>query len=263
MSDWPVSEKPRGAAPPGAEVADFPRSRFVSVVLPVHNQADHIGGIVDEYEAALAALPSQHEIILVINACRDDSAEICRGLSSQYPAVRMVETQPGGWGFAVKLGLAQARGDVLCYTNCARTSAEELRLLILHAFANPGDVVKAHRISRESPGRKIGSLLYNTECRLLFNLPAWDINATPKVFSRDIYEAIRPQSDGDLIDLEVYVKCMRLGRVVLEVPVYSTGRHGGKSTTTLKSAWRMYRGAFRMWRDLRHGRGVFSSRHSA
>lgn len=235
---------------------------MVSIVLPVHNQAAYIEDTVAKYEAALAGLKAAHEIILVTNACRDDSVEVCQGLNTKFPTVRTVNTERGGWGLAVKLGLANARGNLLCYTNSARTTGEELRLLIDSGFANPTAVVKGHRISRESFTRKIGSLLYNTECRVLFNLPAWDINATPKVFSREIYDLLNLRSDGDLIDLEFYVKCMRLHKLVLEVPVYSMVRHGGKSTTNFKSAWRMYLGAFHLWRDSKDGLGVFSPRDS-
>jgi len=126
--------------------------------------------------------------------------------------------------------------------------------LILYAVANPGAVVKAHRRSRESLQRKLGSFLYNLECRGLFDLPTWDINATPKVFSRDMYNAIQLKSDGDLIDLEFYIKCKQLGTAILEVPIYSKYRYSGQSTTTYLSAARLYWGAFRLWRKIRAGR---------
>lgn len=222
---------------------------LVSVVIPVYNQADHIGNIVREYETALARIPNPHEFILVVNACRDNSLEVCNALAKELPSVHVVHSEKGGWGLAVKLGLQAAHGELLCYTNSARTSASDLVLLVLYAIANPGAVVKAHRRSRESLSRRIGSFLYNLECRVLFDLPIWDINATPKVFSRETYQAFQPESDGDLIDLEFYVKCKQLGKVILEVPIYSMSRHGGKSTTNYSSAIRMYLGAYQMWKE--------------
>ena len=230
---------------------------LVSIVLPVYRQADHIGRVVQEYEEALSRVPYPHESILVVNGSGDHSLEVCRALADQYETVRMTYTEQAGWGRAVKLGLQEARGDLLCYTNSARTAASDLTLLILYAIVNPGTIVKAHRRSRESLERKMGSFLYNLGCRVLFNLPAWDINATPKVFSRDIYNAIQPKSGGDLIDLEFYVKCKQRGTVILEVPIYSRPRHGGKPTTNYRSAVRMYWGAFQMWRAMRKGSEVY------
>jgi glycosyltransferase involved in cell wall biosynthesis len=222
---------------------------MVSIVLPVHNQADHIAPAVQRYEEAFEEVPLSREFVLVENASTDHSLEICCALAERYPSVRVVHSDRGGWGLAVRLGLEAARGDLLGYTNSARTGPSDLVLVTLYAVANPGAVVKAHRRSRESWDRRIGSLLYNLECRALFDLPTWDINATPKVFSREVYEAIRPSSDGDLIDLEVYLGCKTLGSAILEVPIYfSSQRHGGRSTTNYRSALGMYTGAYRMWR---------------
>src|SRR4051812_3117043 len=98
------------------------KHRTVSIILPVHNQQDHIGAIVREYIAALEKLPSSYELLLVTNACRDRSVEICAGLAAEHEQVRHVDTPRGGWGHAVILGLQSASGDTLCYTNSARTS---------------------------------------------------------------------------------------------------------------------------------------------
>lgn len=227
---------------------------LISIVLPIYNQADHVRNVVQEYEEALARVTNPHEFILVVNGCRDRSLDICRDLTKQYPSVRVISTEKAGWGLAVKLGLEAAQGELLCYTNSARTSASDLMLLILYAIANLGAVVKPHRRSRESFTRKIGSFLYNLECRGLFDLPTWDINATPKVFCRDIYQAIRLTADGDLIDLEFYIECHRVGTVILEVPIYSRQRRAGRSTTTYVSAARLYWGALGLWRTMRGGR---------
>ena len=47
---------------------------LVSIVLPIHNQADHVGRTVEEYAAGLARVPTPHEILLVVNGCRDHMA---------------------------------------------------------------------------------------------------------------------------------------------------------------------------------------------
>ena len=221
---------------------------LVSVVLPVHNQADHIAELVEDVEVAFERVKYRREILLVLNACRDESLVVCTKLAERYPSVRIIDSEKGGWGFAVRLGLSEAKGDILCYSNSARTSSADLVLLVLYAIANPTSVVKATRRIRESIVRRIGSFLYNLEGRILFDLPTWDINSTPKTFSRGVYESITLTSDGDLIDLEFYAECKRIEAHVVEVPIYSMLRHGGKSTTNFRSAFRMYWGAFQLYR---------------
>jgi len=155
----------------------------------------------------------------------------------------------GGWGLAVNHGLREANGDLLCYTNSARTTGQELTLLLLYAIVWPEVVIKANRKIRESLRRRTGSLLYNLECRALFDLNVWDINGTPKVFPRSFSRLLNLSHDDDLIDLEFLVHCRRENYPILEVPIFSTRRHGGRSTTGLRSAARMYSGAWGLKRS--------------
>ncbi len=223
--------------------------RLISIVLPVYNQADHIGPIVEEHEAALAQLEYAHEMLLVVNACRDRSLEVCQELADKHPAVQVLHSEVGGWGRAVKLGLSQARGDLLCYTNSARTSTQDLLLLLLYAVVYPNVVVKANRKIRESFFRRLGSLLYNLECRALFDLANWDINGTPKVFPRTFDRLLDLNRNDDLIDLEFHVACRHYSYPIVEIPILSGERHGGRSTTKIRSALKMYWGAFELRRN--------------
>lgn len=221
---------------------------LVSIVLPVYRQGDHLARCVQSYESSLRRLPIPFEIVLVVNGPADSSLLVARELEASLPTVRVLETPMARWGHAVKLGLAAARGDLLCYTNSARTSGEDLALVILYAVAYPGVVVKVNRRVRDSLVRRLGSLLYNLECRALFDLSCWDLNGTPKAFPRSCARLLRLERDDDLIDLEFNIVCRREGYRMLEVPILSNRRHSGESTTTLRSAALLYWGALRMWR---------------
>ena len=229
------------------------KDSLISIVLPIYNQADHVSSVVQEYEEALTRVQNPHELILVVNGCRDNSLEICRALADRYPSVRAIHSEISGWGLAVKLGLQEARGELLCYTNSARTSAQDLTLLLLYAIACPNVVIKANRKIRESWHRRLGSLLYNLECRALFDLSYWDINGTPKVFPRAFDKLLALTRDDDLIDAEFNIICRREGYRTLEVPIFSNLRHGGKSGTNYRSAMKMYWGAIQLRRSMRKG----------
>lgn len=233
--------------------AGMASNTLVSIVLPVYKQGDHIGKIVQEYQEGLEKMPNPYEMLLVVNGSRDNSLEVCNQLAQQHDNIRVLHSERGGWGLAVKLGIAEARGDLICYTNSARTSAQDLTLLVLYATINQPVVIKANRKIRESWQRRLGSLLYNLEVRALFDVAYWDINGTPKVFSRSFDKLLALQRDDDLIDAEFNAVCRREGYPVLEVPIFSTRRHGGKSTTNYKSALRMYMGAYRLWQDMGNG----------
>src|SRR5438552_4161886 len=93
---------------------------LISIVLPVHNQADHIERLVRDYVSELQKVPAPYELLLVENASRDESLAVCRRLETELPCVRVVSSEKGGWGRAVRLGLTSVEGDVICYTNSAR-----------------------------------------------------------------------------------------------------------------------------------------------
>ena len=222
---------------------------LASIILPVHNQADHIGAVVTEYVDALARTEQPYELILVPNACRDGSVAICQELADRHSEVRVVASDRSGWGLAVKLGLENARGELLGYTNSARTSGPDLLLLLLYARVYPQIVVKANRKIRESWRRRLGSLLYNLQCRALFDLSNWDINGTPKFFPRSFSKLLSLTRTDDLIDAEFSLVCRRENYPMLEVPIFSTRRHGGRSTMNLRAAVRLYWGAYELSRE--------------
>jgi hypothetical protein len=86
------------------------------------------------------------------------------------------------------------------------------------------------------------------ECRALFDLPYWDVNGTPKVFGRHLSRLLDLTRTDDLIDLEFNAICRAEGYPMIEVPIFSTTRHSGRSTTNLRSAYNMYAGALEMRR---------------
>jgi glycosyltransferase involved in cell wall biosynthesis len=221
-----------------------------SIILPVYNQADQIENFYLSYDQALKELGQDYEILFIVNGSADDSMHICKSLASEKEYVHAFELPSAGWGKAVIFGLSKARGRFLCYTNTARTTAKDLCLLLKYAFINEKTIVKANRIVRDSFLRKLGSVLFNLEYRLLFRIPVWDVNGTPKVLPRNIYEELDLVFENDLIDAEIIARCYRKRIPFVDVPVLSTIRISGKSTTTLRSAFKLYFGLFRLKRSI-------------
>lgn len=226
----------------------------ISIIVPAYNQADHIESVLSEYLVGLRRLNKKFELIVVPNNCRDATEAVCLRLAESNPELKVFSTPIGGWGHAVRFGLERARGELICYTNLARTKLEELLLMLVYAQVMPGSVVKANRKIRDNIKRRIGSLIYNLECRTLFDLSNWDVNGTPKIFPRECSKLFQLKEDGDLIDAEFCLICRRENYPMIEVPIFSTKRHGGRSTTKFGSAFKMYFGALRLWKNLRDGR---------
>jgi glycosyltransferase involved in cell wall biosynthesis len=222
----------------------------LSIVLPFRNQADHAGQILNRYRNTLESLGRPYELIVVPNACTDETEAIVSAFVGTCPKARVILSSQGGWGHAVQLGLGNSRGEVLCYTNSARTDPDDVARLYELYRQNAPCLAKVGRHRRGALLRAAGSWLYNLEARLLFGIRAGDVNGTPKMFSRELYRQLSLRSCGDLLDLELLARVTQLGVRVVELPVAGFQRHGGQSTTSFRSALRMYTGAFALRREL-------------
>jgi hypothetical protein len=196
---------------------------FASVVLPLLGEQSHdISGLANQYVQAIAGLGLPAELILVVKAA--DKTIVSQSFPDTPVSVRCIASSEQGWGAAVQAGLRSARGDLLSYTNWLSTRPENLALVLSVALANPDMVVKATRRFDGHWLRKLGGALYTAECRQLFDLPYWDINATPKAFPKRFNKLLDLQSNDFLIETEFCVACRREPYPVLEVPVHFKGR---------------------------------------
>lgn len=217
-----------------------------SIVLPIYNQSAQLEFLFTEYVSLLEQLGDPWELIFVVNGSRDDSHEKSIRLANNHPNIKVFNLEKGGWGRAVKFGLSQATGRLVCYTNSARTQLGDLSTILKYAKTDETVVIKTTRVVRETFVRKIGSILYNYENRKLMGTPVWDVNGTPKVIPHAYIGDLNLQSEGDLIDAEVMAKLYRKKAPIIEVLILSTKRIGGRSTTTFKSAFKMYWGLLKL-----------------
>ncbi|HXJ82928.1 MAG TPA: glycosyltransferase [Candidatus Methylomirabilis sp.] len=215
----------------------------LSIVLPCRDQGDHIAAALHAFQETLEPVRRPYELVVVPNACADDTGNIVASLAARDERVRMVALREGGWGRAVRCGLAAARGEILCFANSARTDPAHVVELLAVYERNAPCLAKVQRSRRVTSLRRLGSTLYNLEARAMFSIAATDVNGTPKMFSRDLWGQLRLRSPGDLLDLELLAQATRLGTPIVEMPIASLARRGGRSTTTLWSAVKMYAGA--------------------
>ena len=202
--------------------------------------------IYKEYTQKLNELNESWELIFVVNGADDGSYSMAEKYANENAEIKTIISKESGWGKAVKIGIKNAEGRLICYTNSARTNVDELIMILNYALVNKNNVIKANRIIRESLIRRIGSVIFNFENRTVFNTPIWDVNGTPKVFPSQILKENEIFSEGDLIDAELIARCFKNNIPVIEIPIFSTSRISGKSTTSFTSAFKMYFGLFKL-----------------
>ncbi len=223
----------------------------VSIVLPAYRDALNVRDVIPEMIREVAKLGVTFEVIVVVNGPRDGTDDAAATLAENDPRVRTLRIDGAGWGRAVRAGLAAANGELLAYTNLARTPPHVLRTSIALALDCRGFVIKATRRVRDNALRRAGSVLYNLECRALFDLSVFDVNGTPKVFPAQLADLRDLRRNDDLLDVELLAICGAQNYPIVEFSVPALPRHSGHSTTNLVSAWRMYKGALQLRRELK------------
>src|SRR4051812_45636427 len=100
-----------------------------SIILPLYKQVDHAVELYNTYTTNLNRLSDSWELLFIVNGTNDGTADKLNKINTSHN-VKVHYLEKGGWGRAVKFGLAQAKGKYLCYTNSARTEINDLILIL-------------------------------------------------------------------------------------------------------------------------------------
>lgn len=210
-----------------------------SIILPLSGDERYISSTVAKYSNALRPLEHSFELIVVTDSTfnADKLAPNTKLVSTPSPQL--------AWGKAVRLGIAATSGDVIAYCCVERSSTNSLIEVLKCATALPDAVVTVHRRSRDGWLAKLGSFLFNLECRTLHGILLWDINATPKAFPRRYADLMRLTRDDELLDLEFCIKCRDAAYPVVTIPV-TPDREAPYASVGIMKALKMYATAIRL-----------------
>jgi dolichol-phosphate mannosyltransferase len=211
---------------------------LLSVVIPAHNEADGITPTVTDLHAALAGAGIEHEIVVVNDHSSDRTAAVVTGLCERIPEVRMVDNHAsGGFGMAVRAGLAAFRGDaVAVYMADASDSPEDLVMFVRTMEVRGVDCVFG---SRFAPGGEVIDYprlklllnrIANTGIRALFGLRYDDMTNAFKLYRREVIEGISPLLSHHFnLTVEMPLKAIVRGYSFAVVPNTWTNRAHGTS----------------------------------
>jgi dolichyl-phosphate beta-glucosyltransferase len=220
----------------------------LSVVVPAYNEQDRLGGSLSVMWEYLHGRFDDFELIVVDDGSRDGTARVVESFARDHAEVRLVSYQPNrGKGHAVRVGVLQARGEMVLFSDAdLATPIEEVEGLLARIFEGAGVAIG----SRAVPGAQLAlrQPWYRELAGRSFNLLAQRV--TPgirdtqcgfklfrRVAARDIFSRLK--EDGFGFDAEALHIAMRLGYRVAEVPVRWVHREGSK-VRLLRDSARMF-----------------------
>ena len=165
----------------------------LSVVIPVHNEAENIASLLAEIDRALGILP--HEIIFVDDASTDDTLLRLREALQGYPNLRVIRHgEKCGQSTAILTGVEHARAPwIVTLDGDGQNDPADIPVLYAmvresHGKGRPVTCVCGYRRTRhDSPLRRLSSQIANTVRRRLLGDDTPDSGCGIKIFSRHAF----------------------------------------------------------------------------
>jgi glycosyltransferase involved in cell wall biosynthesis len=235
-----------------------PSATQLSVVMPLYNEGARITSNVEQTLGALRML-GPFEIILVNDGSSDNSGEEITRLAEKFPAeITSLQLPRSGKGEALRRGAQAARGEFVVFIDAdLDLPPEQILFFVAIQRVKKADAVIGSKMHPDSTVdypliRRIYSLGYFYLVKLLFGLPVRDTQTGLKLVRRDLLLKALDQTEsrGFTLDLELLVRLVQLGAVMVEAPVVV--RHSMKfGGIGLPVVWQIFRDTWRTWRSCR------------
>lgn len=221
----------------------------LSVVIPAHNEEGCIESTVRALCEKLTVEQIAHEILVVNDNSSDQTEAILQRLSEELPGVRYINnTPPHGFGFAVRAGLNNFRGDsVAVYMADASDRPEDLVAFYRLLIANDLDCVFGTRFHKDAkvvdyPGFKLViNRMANLFIQILFGLKYNDVTNAFKLYRRHVIEGLHPiLSHHFNLTVELPLKSIVRGYSYGIVPNWWINRKTGESKLKIKEMGSRY-----------------------
>lgn len=168
----------------------------LAVVVPVRNEADNLGPLIDEIGAALDTFCDHYEIIYVDDGSTDDSVQRLRRIKAGCPRLRVFSHKRCcGQSAAIMTGVGAARAAVVATLDGdGQNDPADIEALYsaLMAAPDPDRLLVAGRRAerRDTWIKRLSSKIANGVRRRLLNDHSADTGCGLKVFSRAAFMAM-------------------------------------------------------------------------
>ena len=203
----------------------------LSVIVPAYNEELRLPKTLKKIDGYLREQSYSYEILVVDDGSKDKTGEVAESFREKIKNLRVISYKENkGKGYAVRLGMLQAKGDYRLFTDADNSVPIEQIEKFWPEFEKGFEIVIGSRISKGAviypPGscRRIiltkGFILLR---KIILNLrQIEDTQAGFKCFKKEAAERIFPECkiNGFSFDAEVLILARQAGFNIKELPVY-------------------------------------------
>ncbi len=211
---------------------------FISVVIPMHDEAENATETLAAVGAALVERGWDYELIPVDDGSNDDTGAILTREGERDDRLRPVSYRINrGRGYALRQGFARARGDIVASIDADLSyTVDHLVRMVQTLLDDPeADIVLA---SPYMPGGAVEGVPFvrlafsrvgNVVLRSALPERVYTSTGIVRAYRRDVLRSLDLASDSKEIHLEILSEAMALGYRIVEMPATLRARKKGRS----------------------------------
>jgi len=205
--------------------------KSISIFFPFYNEESNVARMCNVALEVVLQITDDYEIILVNDGSIDGTRAAIDALVNKHEQVIGLHHEVnGGYGAALQSGFKHASKEWVFYTDGdAQFDLHELPSLIV--LTDSYDIITCFRNNRqEGFMRKSNAYCWGKLVSFLFKLKIKDIDCAFKLYRNEIFNNIKMESTGALIDTEILARAQRAGYTMVQRGVTHHPRISGEST---------------------------------
>ncbi|MBI5145302.1 MAG: glycosyltransferase family 2 protein [Candidatus Omnitrophica bacterium] len=193
----------------------------LSIVIAVYNEKDNLLRVLEKIRQV--NLPLQKEIIIIDGCSTDGTRDILSSMEDENTKL-IFETKRKGKGYALRLGFAQATGDIIIIQDAdLEVDPFDYPLLLRPILEERSDVVYGSRFfwgkGKASLINYLGNRFLTHTANFLFRTQLTDIETCYKVFRTNVIKNMEFMCNGFDFDAEFTARILKKDIKILEVPI--------------------------------------------
>ena len=221
--------------------------KLFSIVIPAYNEEGSIAKTVESISLLLDEEKVPYEILVVNDSSRDRTESVLQNLSQNNSQVHYINNYyPNGFGFAVRCGLENFRGDAVAIVMADSSDSPENIVDYYHQLQTTECVfgsrfIKGGKVIDYPSHKLLVNRLANLFVQVLFGLKYNDCTNAFKAYRREVIEGINPLISHHFnLTVEIPLKAIVRGYSYSTIPITWRNRQTGVSKLKIKEMGSRY-----------------------